>query len=198
MEIMKLNKKCSRDFFRQRPLCVLGLARCARKPPCFMGAFRLHKLVASRSLGVARMLASFCDRLPGGIKHPRAERKVVTCSDLAQGSTLPCEDWRAGYVETMVQGFLWILLFSSTLVYAVYTPMPWEGPICAVASSLKGQVAVVLSVVATIMIGIMFMYAETGGIVARIASWLLGMSCALSVVSIITALFPGVAIPGCL
>ncbi len=98
----------------------------------------------------------------------------------------------------MLQGFLWVLLFSSTLVYAVYTPMPWEGPMCAVASSLKGQVAVVLSVVATIMIGIMFMYAETGGIVARIASWLLGMSCALSVVSIITALFPGVAIPGCL
>jgi len=44
----------------------------------------------------------------------------------------------------------------------------------------------------------MFMYAETGGVVARIASWLLGMSCALSVVSIITALFPGVVMPGCL
>ena len=90
------------------------------------------------------------------------------------------------------------LLASSTGAFSFYTPMPWEGPICAVASSLKGQVGVVLSVVATIMIGIMFMYAETGGIVARIASWLLGMSCALSVVSIITALFPGVTMPGCL
>ncbi len=90
------------------------------------------------------------------------------------------------------------LLVWSSGAFALYTPMPWEGPICAVASSLKGQVAVVLSVVATIMIGIMFMYAETGGIVARIASWLLGMSCALSVVSIITALFPGVTMPGCL
>ncbi len=90
------------------------------------------------------------------------------------------------------------LLTWSAGAFAIYTPMPWEGPICAVASSLKGQVAVVLSVVATIMIGIMFMYAETGGIVARIASWLLGMSCALSVVSIITALFPGVTMPGCL
>src|SRR5487761_2100634 len=89
------------------------------------------------------------------------------------------------------------LLAWSSEAWASYTPMPWEGPICAVASSLKGQVAVVLSVVATIMIGIMFMYAETGGIVARIASWLLGMSCALSVVSIITALFPGVTMPGC-
>ncbi len=90
------------------------------------------------------------------------------------------------------------LLVWSSGALAFYTPMPWEGPICAVASSLKGQVAVVLSVVATIMIGIMFMYAETGGIVARIASLLLGMSCALSVVSIITALFPGVTMPGCL
>ena len=95
----------------------------------------------------------------------------------------------------LLGGFVLLLPVSAL---ALYTPMPWEGPICAVASSLKGQVAVVLSVVATIMIGIMFMYAETGGIVARIASWLLGMSCALSVVSIITALFPGVAMPGCL
>lgn len=96
------------------------------------------------------------------------------------------------------QGWLWGVAWTASWALAVYTPMPWEGPICAVASSLKGQVAVVLSVVATIMIGIMFMYAETGGVVARVASWLLGMSCALSVVSIITALFPGVVMPGCL
>ncbi|NDU85467.1 MAG: TrbC/VirB2 family protein [Ferrovum sp.] len=102
--------------------------------------------------------------------------------------------FRHGYLQGVGCGILLI----SPAVWAVYTPMPWEGPICAVASSLKGQVAVVLSVVATIMIGIMFMYAETGGVVARIASWLLGMSCALSVVSIITALFPGVVMPGCL
>lgn len=93
--------------------------------------------------------------------------------------------------------FLFGLACVSTLCFA-NTPMPWEGPICTVASSLKGQVAVVLSVVATIMIGIMFMYSETGGIVSRIAGWLLGLSMALSVASIITALFPGVAIPGCL
>ncbi|MBW8073503.1 MAG: hypothetical protein GJU77_07470 [Ferrovum sp.] len=101
-------------------------------------------------------------------------------------------------VKGYVQGGLCGLLCAALPVMAMYTPMPWEGPICMVASSLKGQVAVVLSVVATIMIGIMFMYAETGGVVARIASWLLGMSCALSVVSIITALFPGVVMPGCL
>ena len=102
--------------------------------------------------------------------------------------------WVRGYVQGVFCG----LLCAAPLAMAMYTPMPWEGPICMVASSLKGQVAVVLSVVATIMIGIMFMYAETGGVVARIASWLLGMSCALSVVSIITALFPGVVMPGCL
>jgi len=76
--------------------------------------------------------------------------------------------------------------------------MPWEAPMCAVASSLKGQVAVILAVVSTIMIGIMFMYSETGSAVSRIAGWLLGMCCALSVASVITALFPGVSIPGCL
>lgn len=102
------------------------------------------------------------------------------------------------HVLPLAQLLGWLVLLLPVSALAIYTPMPWEGPICAVASSLKGQVAVVLSVVATIMIGIMFMYAETGGIVARIASWLLGMSCALSVVSIITALFPGVAMPGCL
>jgi type IV secretory pathway VirB2 component (pilin) len=101
-------------------------------------------------------------------------------------------------VRGYVQGVFCGLLCAAPLALAMYTPMPWEGPICMVASSLKGQVAVVVSVVATIMIGIMFMYAETGGVVARIASWLLGMSCALSVVSIITALFPGVVMPGCL
>jgi type IV secretory pathway VirB2 component (pilin) len=67
-----------------------------------------------------------------------------------------------------------------------------------VASSLKGQVAVVLAVIATIMIGIMFMYSETGGLASRIGGWLLGMSFALAVVSIITTLFPNVSVPGCL
>jgi len=76
--------------------------------------------------------------------------------------------------------------------------MPWEAPMCAVANSLKGQVAVMLAVVSTIMIGVMFMYSETGSAVSKIAGWLLGMCCALSVASVITALFPGVALPGCL
>lgn len=91
-----------------------------------------------------------------------------------------------------------LLLCAAAGPLEASTAMPWEGPMCAVAASLKDQVAVMLSVVATIMIGIMFMYSETGGIVARIGGWLLGLSCALSVASIITALFPGVSIPGCL
>ena len=100
----------------------------------------------------------------------------------------------------ILQGAAWGVLLGGIqpVAYAYYSYMPWEGPICAVASSLKGQIAVILSVVATIIIGIMFMYSETGGIVSRIASWLLGMSCALSVASIITALFPGVVMPVCL
>ena len=93
---------------------------------------------------------------------------------------------------------LLILLLSVLLPFQAHAGMPWEAPMCAVASSLKGQVAVILAVVSTIMIGIMFMYSETGSAVARIAGWLLGMCCALSVASVITALFPGVAIPGCL
>ena len=76
--------------------------------------------------------------------------------------------------------------------------MPWEAPMCAVANSLKGQVAVMLAVVSTIMIGVMFMYSETGSAVSKIAGWLLGMCCALSVASVITALFPSVSLPGCL
>ena len=89
-------------------------------------------------------------------------------------------------------------VFVLTLPLAAHASMPWEAPMCAVASSLKGQVAVILAVVSTIMIGIMFMYSETGSAVSRIAGWLLGMCCALSVASVITALFPGVVIPGCL
>ena len=76
--------------------------------------------------------------------------------------------------------------------------MPWEAPMCAVANSLKGQVAVMLAVVSTIMIGVMFMYSETGSAVSKISGWLLGMCCALSVASVITALFPSVSLPGCL
>lgn len=91
-----------------------------------------------------------------------------------------------------------VLPAALLLPAAVHAAMPWEAPMCAVASSLKGQVAVILAVVSTIMIGIMFMYSETGSAVSRIAGWLLGMCCALSVASVITALFPGVAIPGCL
>ena len=91
-----------------------------------------------------------------------------------------------------------LLLSLPWLPLCASASMPWEAPMCAVASSLKGQVAVILAVVSTIMIGIMFMYSETGGIVSRIASWLLGMSLALSVVSVIGTLFPGVSMPGCL
>jgi type IV secretion system protein VirB2 len=92
--------------------------------------------------------------------------------------------------------FLAISLIGSPL-YS-YAAMPWEAPMCAVANSLKGQVAVMLAVVSTIMIGVMFMYSETGSAVSKIAGWLLGMCCALSVASVITALFPGVSLPGCL
>ena len=90
-------------------------------------------------------------------------------------------------------GFLFLCLPLITLA-----AMPWEAPMCAVANSLKGQVAVMLAVVSTIMIGVMFMYSETGSAVSKIAGWLLGMCCALSVASVITALFPSVSLPGCL
>lgn len=112
----------------------------------------------------------------------------ATEANLRTGPQMPCFQWAA----------FALLLFITSASIEASTAMPWEGPMCAVAASLKDQVAVMLSVVATIMIGIMFMYSETGGIVARIGGWLLGLSCALSVASIITALFPGVTIPGCL
>ena len=90
------------------------------------------------------------------------------------------------------------LLLAAGASNCALAAMPWEQPICMVAASPKGQVAVVLAVVATIIIGIMFMYSESGGMVARIGGWLLGMSLALAVVSVINTLFPGVSVPGCL
>lgn len=95
------------------------------------------------------------------------------------------------------RGFILILALVSLAANADAS-MPWEAPMCMVASSLKSQVAVMLAVVATVMIGIMFMISETGSAVAKIAGWLLGMCCALSGISIISTLFPSVAIPGCL
>jgi type IV secretory pathway VirB2 component (pilin) len=105
-------------------------------------------------------------------------------------------NWRTLHNSTRITfyGLLLVAVASST----AFAAMPWEQPICMVAASLKGQVAVVLAVVATIIIGIMFMYAESGGMVARIGGWLLGMSLALAVVSVINTLFPGVSVPGCL
>lgn len=198
MESMKLSKKSSHEPLWQRLFGTGKWFSCGRNAPCFGALFQALKPGTSGFIQTAQLALFSGTRRTWKEMQARSHPKDRACPGMSQGSALPCEDWKAGYAATMMQGFLWMLLFSSTLAYAVYTPMPWEGPICAVASSLKGQVAVVLSVVATIMIGIMFMYAETGGVVARIGSWLLGMSCALSVVSIITALFPGVAIPGCL
>jgi type IV secretion system protein TrbC len=103
--------------------------------------------------------------------------------------------WR-NYVGRFGPYFCAAFLMSAPIFS--HAAMPWEAPMCAVANSLKGQVAVMLAVVSTIMIGVMFMYSETGSAVSKIAGWLLGMCCALSVASVITALFPSVSLPGCL
>lgn len=104
--------------------------------------------------------------------------------------------FRDGKPRISFQIVVTALLIS--MPFMSFASMPWEAPMCAVANSLKGQVAVMLAVVSTIMIGVMFMYSETGSAVSKIAGWLLGMCCALSVASVITALFPSVSLPGCL
>lgn len=62
---------------------------------------------------------------------------------------------------------------------AMAQAMPWEGPLCKVAMSLKGPVAKAVAVIAIVVCGLMLAVGEVSGIFKTMLGLLAGISMAL-------------------
>lgn len=70
-----------------------------------------------------------------------------------------------------------ILVLSTDLAHA--TGLPWEGPLCKVANSLKGPVAKAVAIIAIVICGLMLALGEMSGIFKTMLGLLMGTSMAL-------------------
>lgn len=78
----------------------------------------------------------------------------------------------------LVIGLLAISLFLMDSAFAQMA-MPWEGPLCRVAMSLKGPVAKAVAVIAIVVCGLMMAVGETSGVFKTMLGLLAGVSMAL-------------------
>jgi type IV secretion system protein TrbC len=60
------------------------------------------------------------------------------------------------------------------------TPMPWEGPLQTILSSITGPVAKVFGVIAIVMVGLAIAYSEGGGMLKKILNVVMGLCIAFS------------------
>ena len=74
-------------------------------------------------------------------------------------------------------GITLLLLVCADLAMA--QSMPWEGPLCKVATSLKGPVAKGVAVIAIVISGLMLAVGEVGGVFKTLLGLLAGVSMAL-------------------
>ena len=77
---------------------------------------------------------------------------------------------------------LLVLLVALSLVFmgvAIADGMPWEGPICKVATSLKGPVAKGVAIIAIVVSGLMLAVGEVGGVFKTMLGLLAGVSMAV-------------------
>lgn len=77
---------------------------------------------------------------------------------------------------------LLIALFMLAVMFAepaMAQSMPWEGPLCKVAMSLKGPVAKAVAVIAIVVCGLMLAVGEVSGIFKTMLGLLAGISMAL-------------------
>ncbi|MFB0936636.1 MAG: TrbC/VirB2 family protein [Propionivibrio sp.] len=70
-----------------------------------------------------------------------------------------------------------LLLLSAG--FASASSMPWEGPLCQVATSLQGPVARGVAVIAIVVCGLMLAVGEVGGVFKTMLGLLAGVSMAL-------------------
>ena len=72
-----------------------------------------------------------------------------------------------------------LLAISCVFMDAAYAGLPWEGPLCKVANSLKGPVAKAVAVIAIVICGLMMALGEMSGIFKTMLGLLMGTSMAL-------------------
>ena len=77
------------------------------------------------------------------------------------------------------------MLVAATTAYA--DSMPWEGPICKIASSFSGPVAKSISVIAIVICGLLMAFGELGGVFKTILGLLMGVTMAVAAVQWMSA-----------
>lgn len=72
-----------------------------------------------------------------------------------------------------------VMLLTMFAEPAFAQAMPWEGPLCKVAMSLKGPVAKAVAVIAIVICGLMLAVGEVSGVFKTMLGLLAGVSMAL-------------------
>lgn len=76
------------------------------------------------------------------------------------------------------------LIFALVAIVCMFSDvamagLPWEGPLCKVANSLRGPVAKGVAVIAIVICGLMMALGEMGGVFKTMLGLLMGTSMAL-------------------
>jgi|SRR6185369_1003026 len=80
------------------------------------------------------------------------------------------------FLPVLIGLFMLAVMFAEP---AMAQSMPWEGPLCKVAMSLKGPVAKAVAVIAIVVCGLMLAVGEVSGIFKTMLGLLAGISMAL-------------------
>lgn len=80
------------------------------------------------------------------------------------------------FLPLLIGLFMLAVMFAEP---AMAQSMPWEGPLCKVAMSLKGPVAKAVAVIAIVVSGLMLAVGEVSGIFKTMLGLLAGISMAL-------------------
>ncbi|WP_341744806.1 TrbC/VirB2 family protein [Azonexus hydrophilus] len=72
-----------------------------------------------------------------------------------------------------------VLLLLAFSMEAAHAALPWEGPLCMVATSLKGPVAKSIAVIAIVICGLLMAVGEMSGMFKSLLGLLMGVSMAL-------------------
>jgi len=72
-----------------------------------------------------------------------------------------------------------VLAISGVFADMAHASLPWEGPLCKVANSLKGTVAKAVAIIAIVICGLMMALGEMSGVFKTMLGLLMGTSMAL-------------------
>lgn len=84
----------------------------------------------------------------------------------------------------------WASVLVATPAYAAGTgTMPWEGPLDLLVASLTGPVARAIGIIAIVLTGLGFAFAEGGSVLRKGIGIVFGLAIAFTATSFITTLF---------